>query len=262
MSRTRPVYPKKPMVRKRPYIKSRRPTLVQTRARQLARQMVNQRTGGYIGLEVKFYDQAATNQAPSNSATMTTGDIDPATDSLNCPPVGNNQSSRIGRKINMKSLTVKGIIKWRSHTTDQTPVFIPPVMIAIVLDTQNNSSTGLTTQNVFTNPGSSTSLCCNPLRNLEYTNRYRVLWKKVFQRTMPSAVQSGTPDTFPHSGIQVPFNIYLNLKDMPVLFNAESEDSTDIVDNCLHIVSFADNGTASGEVDVDIDYISRLRFVG
>lgn len=250
------------MVRKRPYSRAKRPTLVQTRARQLARQMVNQRTGGFVGMEVKFYDQAANNQSPSNSATMNTGEIDPATDSLNCPPVGNDQSSRIGRKINMKNLTVKGIIKWNSSASDTTPIFIPPVLIAIVLDTQNNSATSLSSQNVFTNPGGSTSLCCNPLRNLEYTSRYKVLWKKVFHGQMPSTAVAGAPNLYPHSGIQTPFSIFVNLKNMPVQFNAESENSGDITDNCLHIVAFSDHGANAGEVDVDIDYVSRLRFIG
>lgn len=262
MSRTRPVYPKRPMVRKRNF-RSKRPTLVQTRARQLARQMVNQRTAGFVGMEIKFWDLAASNQAPGNNGNMTGGAIDPATtDCLNSPDVGNNQNQRIGRKINMKNLTVKGMIKWNSSAADTTPISVPPVMIAIVLDTQNNSSTGLSSSQVFQNPGNLSDLVANPLRNLEYTSRYKVLWKRVYAPQMSTTSIAGTPNLYPHAGLRVPFNIFLNLKNMAVLFNTENGNSTDITDNAIHIVAFSDHGANTGEIDVDIDYHSRLRFVG
>lgn len=263
MSRTRPVYPRRPMVRKPYRIQSKRPTRVQTRTRQIARQMVNQRTGGYVGMELKFWDLSTSNAAPSNAGNMSGGTIDPAVqDCLNSPTVGNNQNQRIGRKITMKNLTVKGVIQWNWNKASGDPTTLPPVMIAIILDKQNNSAAALTSQEVFTNPGTLAALVCNPLRNLEYTSRYQVLWKKVYAGQVTSTEVVNVPGTYASAGVITPFSAYINLKNLQVLFNAENGNSTDITDNAIHIVAFSDHGTNSGEIDVDISYHSRLRFVG
>lgn len=256
MSRTRPIYAKRPMIRKK-FPAAKRRTTVQTRARQLAREMVNQRTGGFVGLELKFYDLADNGIAPGNNGNMSGGTIDNNTiDCLNAMAEGNNQSTRIGRKITMKNIQIRGTIKWASTKLLTDPNIYAPVYIAIVLDTQNNSGTGLVSQNVFTNPGLSTQCIANPLRNLEYTSRYRVLkWGRYTNKGDNSAVDAAT-DHFSSAGFELPFTLFCNLNNMQVLYNASTPNSTDITDNALHLVAFARGS------DVTISWNSRLRYVG
>lgn len=246
------------MIRKK-FPPPKRRTTVTTRARQIARQMVNQRTGGFVGIELKFLDLARNAVTPGNNANMTGGTIDNTTvDCLNAMQEGNNQSTRIGRRITMKNIQIRGLVVWNSLLAETVPAIFHPVYIAVVLDTQNNSKAGLSSEEVFTNPGLSLDLISNPLRNLEYSSRYKVLkWTRVTRQVTGFGVQeTPTPDTFPVAGCEVPFTMFINLNNLQVLYNANNGNSTDITDNALHLVAFCRGS------DATVSWCSRLRFVG
>lgn len=259
MSRTRPIYPsKRPIVRTK-FPPAKRQMTIQTRARRMARDMANQRTGGFLGVELKFFDLARNSCQPSDQGNMTGGEIDNTTvKCLNAMITGNSQSTRIGRKITMKSLQIHGVCVWRPANTLNAPTFFAPVYIAVVLDTQTNSATTISTANVFINPGNSNVTNCNPMRNLEYTSRYKVLaWKRLVRQQTTLCVQEApAPDVFSNAGVLVPFDMYINLKNIQVLYNAEAGTCTDITSNSLHLVAFSADGLQ------DIDWTSRLRYVG
>lgn len=208
-------------------------------------------------MELKFYDLARNAIAPGNNGNMSGGSIDATTiKCLNAMAEGNTQSGRIGRKITMKNVQVRGTIKWKSTEALTTPNIYAPVYVAIILDTQNNNKTDLESEDVFTNPGLSTQCITNPLRNLQYSTRYKVLKYQRFTNKSDNSVIDGTTDIYSSAGFELPFTLFADLNNLNVLYNATTPAITDIVDNALHLVAFAKGS------DVEISWNSRLRYVG
>lgn len=217
------------------------------------RQVANLRTGGFIGMELKFYDlyHAAT---LASSATMAGLEQDPGTElCLNGMASDTDPSTRDGRQITMKNIYISGHIYDNGGPaagTVQTQI----VYIALVLDTQTNRAQ-LNSEDVFVNPGGATS-CIAPLRNLEYSKRFRVL-DHVRLEVPVDLVWQGT--TTEHCYRRVPFKLAAKLDKVVNFVDPSTAASgvSAITDNSLHIIACATDNAVVG-----ISYNSRLRFVG
>jgi len=265
------------------------------RSKRTYKRPSNRRTGGFVGQEVKFLDlaRAADIAAPTvSTAAGTLGQIgnaaaDPTTvvgtgaaNCLNCPKIGNSISDRDGRQIWMRSIEVSGTVYCRNyHLRSATAVIPTYVIVALVLDTQCNAATNDMSQ-VFVTPGATISSAnqwnlltstANPMINLQYKTRYRVLKLKkiLLPPDLELPVVNDTPTGYMGMGSRQ-FTLSHRFKGKGLVTNYVGSTSngsvTDIADNALHVMCYsAWDGTAvagGSAIIAQLVYNSRLRFTG
>jgi len=219
----------------------------------------NYRTGGFLGHEVKYYDLNYSG-ALSSTAAMTGAEADPATIlCLNGVPQGDTMSTRDGQKMAMKSIFLTGTINVPDQAAGTTLNNDCTVFVALVLDTQTNGAQ-LNSEDVFTNTRSGTDgfLTTSPLRNMQYTERFKVLATRTLRFPQLSTVNNATANTIMISGCKVPFTLKANLKGLQTKFTNSATTGVvgTIVDNSLHVIAFANND----DYVASMIYQSRLRF--
>jgi len=229
------------------------------RARNLG--LKNARTGGLLEIETKFIDNyLTTTTLPVDNTTMASAEFDPVNFlCLNGVPQGDTMSSRDGSKIAMKSLQVSGAIELPAQTNQTTTDSIPFVYIAVVLDTQTNKAQ-LNSEDVFTNPSASgaTGLSARPLRNMSYTERFKVLKKKVIRIPQPSVSYDGT--NMEQMGMSIPFDFFIKLGGLQTKYDNGTTTGYcgTIIDNSLPLLAYASNQAGI----TNIAYKSRLPNLG
>ncbi len=139
--------------------------------------VLNRRTGGLTDQEVKFHDL---NLGPS-MFVPTNGVL--LFESVNNVPQGQGATQRLGRKLKLRYLTVKGSV--RIDTTFDIPGASLPrtgtrVRLLVVLEKQNNSTvpTILRLSEILQDIGGFPSI--NSFYNLENQKRYRILADKIY----------------------------------------------------------------------------------
>ncbi len=226
------------------------------RRRRRRRKTRNPRSGGFLGTELKFYDQKLLATALTSPTDGSGGEHDPsATVLLNTVTQGDGESQRDGRAMVMKSIFVTGVITAAVNIDETINKQQCNVVVYLVLDTQTNGAT-ISSEQVFVNPGANALLATSPLRNLQFTQRFRILDKVHIVLPPQPSQYDGT--NLEMGGIMFPFKLSANLNNMKVLFSNTTETVANITDNSLHIIAFAN------DLDVvpKIAYNSRLRFVG
>jgi len=133
---------------------------------------VNQRVGGVIDLEKKYFDTFRANILPT---TFAGGKFSPNTlNTLFCPTQGTGPSNRIGNKTLVHSIHIK--LEFRGEIGAIASVsgrLSPSVYYALVLDTQCNGVEAATSD--IWEPQSDPSLSLLPFRKIENSKRFRVL---------------------------------------------------------------------------------------
>lgn len=220
------------------------------------RRRQNLRTGGFTGIEKKFYDVALVQTALTSPTDATGGEVNPSGSvGLNTVAQGDGESNRDGRKMFMQSIHLNGVIEQPAQTNQTAADTSPDVFIALVLDTQANSAFA-NSEDVYKNQAGNAALAASPYRNLEYVSRFRVLaWKRMRLR-QPTVVYDGT--NVEQGGTKTPFSFNVNLKGMPVTFKGTTADIANITDNALNLIAYT-NDTSTAPT---ISYNSRLRFTG
>lgn len=191
--------------------------------------------------------------APTDSSGA---EFDPASTALclNAINQGDSYTDRDGRKIVMKSVHVTGVIT-SAKQADQTAMDDPAyIYIALVLDTQTNGAQ-LNSEDVFSNPSGSATLCASPIRNMNRIDRYRVLKSVKLKLERPPTQWDGT--NIEQGGLIEPFEIYKKLN-VPVTYSSNGNGIADIVDNSLHIIAY----TSNTDLVPQIQYNSRVVFTG
>ncbi len=218
-------------------------------------QGVGPRTGGFTGIERKFYDTslvAASLTAPTDS---TGGEHDQsATICLNTVIQGDGESNRDGRKCTFQSCFVKGLITCAAQANITAGLGATKVYIALVLDTQTNGAQ-LNSEDVFKNDSASGSMAASPMRNMQFTQRFRILDTAELIMADPNISYDGT--NIEMNGIMQAFQLSTNLT-FSSTYSATTETIANITDNSLHIIAFCN---ALGLVP-KISYNARVRFVG
>lgn len=243
----------------------RRQNLLQRRRAGRMRR-ANRITAGYLGIELKYFD---TYKAPANlSATFTSGLFDPdnpsvggsACDCMSAPAQGDGPTNRDGKKIKIKSVYIKGLVYNQSSTAQAAPDGQDMAYIALVLDRQTNGASAASNL-VFSNPTGSSLNNINPLRNLEYADRFRILKDMVIDMTPPTLTAYGA-NTYSSTGKLKHFEWFVPL-DLDVLFvntNPTKALVSEVVNNSLHFYAFSTSATGSDVIACT--YQARIRFVG
>jgi len=237
--------------------RKRRATVGRGRALQAAlTKALNERTAGFLGMEMKFYDTSLVASALTAPADSSGGEHDPSgVITLNTVTQGDGESQRDGRKIIMKSIMLKGHIDVPAQADVTATDDGCKIMIALVLDTQTNGAT-ISSENVFSNPSANSANAPNVFNNLQYSKRFRILKRLDLVLNPPPLSYDGT--NIEMQGMKRAFKIYKTLNDIVVNYTANTENVANIVDNSLHVIAFCN------EINMapTINYNARLRFVG
>lgn len=248
-----------------PY-KKRYSTKVTPRASAAAMEIVqrarmrkrNIRTAGYLGIEKKFLDVYASDITVPAPTDCAGGEMQPeggCTDCLSAPAQGDGEQQRDGRKITIKSIFVNVTVRSVVSPDQADMKTAPLVFVALVQDTQANGST-IVSEQVFTNPNDTAEVNTYPLRNLQYSARFRVVDHKTVNLGPATAFNDAAATG---SVIGQAQSVSLGWQgDIPVTFTGTTANISAVTDNAFHLIAFATN-TNFAPV---LSYNSRMRFVG
>ena len=153
---------------------------------------LNTRTGGFLGIEKKFVDYSVVGSTVAMNSGWASCEYDPATVNQLCGVAqGDGESQRDGKNYIIKDLMISGTFEWYPEANQTAGEIQPQVFWAIVLDTQTNA-TQLNSEDVYNNPGADGSTNCHPLRDLQYSSRFKVLKKGFGLLPVPSISFDGT----------------------------------------------------------------------
>lgn len=216
----------------------------------------NKRTGGYMGKELKFFDNFLAEAAIAGTVSdMTDGEADPTTEGcLFSPSIGSAVQNRDGRKVFMKSVFVTGNIRVPPQDAQTQMDSGLIVFLALVLDKQTNNAQ-LDSESVYINPNNQSPSVANPLRNLLNSARFRVLDTVRIDSLQNLNAGVEAADTIDIQGKMANFVLKAQL-DITTLFNSGVGTVADIVDNSLHVLAYATHALPAAT----IAYNCRTRF--
>ncbi len=207
----------------------------------------NYRSGGFDNLEQKFVDYSYGQTA---IATANAGaEADPVTAlSLNAVAQGTTQNQRVGKRIKMKSIMVRGTVMLVSQANLTVLPNGYTAVVALVMDKQTNGAQ-LNSEDVY----AAATHVEHAFRDLEHSHRFKVLKRQVFQMNCPNVSYDGT--NMELGGNNIGFEWYVELNNIQTYFDTIGATIADIVDKSLHVVAFASDGNGQ------LKYESRLRYV-
>ena len=221
---------------------------------------LNKRLGGFEGLELKFADFAIDALPVSTAAGLTGGELAPTiAGCFNAVPRGDGPNQRLGRFFRMRSLQFSLLVR---HGPINSLSGIPPsdavVFIAVVLDKQTNGAQ-LSSEDVYINPNGGVLTNGCPLRNLEHTDRFRVLATRTCKLNVSGnlgyAYDTVAADILHNLGaIEKKVTINLRLKNKKVLMTDTTGVIANIQDNSVHLIAF------TNVTNVTISANARMRF--
>ncbi len=205
----------------------------------------------YYGNELKFKDSEI--EFTAVSAAFSGGEMDPATaNCLNGINTGDDPSQRDGRKYVIKGVNVVGRMHRPALLAQTLSQQALGPWVALVLDTQTNKAQ-LNSEEVYT--GETVN---NPLRNLLFSSRYKVLGYKHFDFDGAPGDWNGTTQGVAAQGQSFRFDLK-NLE-IPVTCVDNGATVASIMDNSLHIIAGVETQTATNFAQ--LEYNARVRFVG
>jgi len=218
------------------------------------------------GIETKYYDASISAVAiPAPPASSTWSGLDTVNPTtllcLNSMSQGTGPSNREGRMITMQSLQISGIVNIPAQADQTAADTIPVIKIWIVLDKQTNggdATTGITSENVYTNPTATIIGGLAPLRNMLFSKRYKVLKEILVEpKTLPMV---NDLTNIEQEGVATSFDCFINLKGRKVEYKSDAAPSTvaDIVNNGLFVMAATSNAATAPT----LTYNSRLRYRG
>lgn len=245
-----------------------------TRARGYSGQVTYRKAGrgGAIGAaEAKYVDghRALTTIADvsAHDATWAGTELNAqyggANSAYGCMPVpgmGDNYSSRDGRKIYVSKTVIRGHITWNGITAMTQAGTVGPVRLIAIKD-KRVSGTELSGENVIS-PGASSN--ANPEVSSEsalmlFTNpdgwgRYQILKDRLFYPPTPSNWFDGTDGN--QEAVSIPFKMTLPCNEY-MQFKDSSQTIASLANISLNLI-----GARSGATPVSIDYVARTYFKG
>jgi len=191
------------------------------------------RTEGNFGyIEKKWFDKIQSNVAMTAAGFVYT---------LNCDLAqGTSQSTRIGAKINIVSVHLRGAVRWDNHAVDNGSM----ARLILMIDTQANGDVPAPTQVLSNNP-----ISVYDFNNLTNTPRFRVL--KDWYLTAPLGVWNGATLIFPRTKIK--FNKKVEI---PVMYSSNTGAIAEVRTNNLILLQYT-NGADLAHIDL----LSRIRYV-
>lgn len=198
-------------------------------------QTVPRTRGVYARGEMKYYDNSR-NAAIAAGTDWTASELDPSTElSLFNPASGPAINQRIGQKVMVRKIAIKGTIVTGAQV-DQTDADIyPHIRFALVQDTQTNGAQ-MQGEEVFASHQANAYTVMGAFQNINNFGRFKVLKEKIVRVPMIPAIYDGT--NIEQAGCTIPFKMtYTFKKPVWVKFNSTNGGTiADIVDNSFHLI--------------------------
>lgn len=217
-----------------------------------ARRRLNFRQAGFVGIERKFADFEAQDDAFATSwAPMEDGTIK----SISAVAVGNTESTRVGRVYHITSLHLRGSVETGGQEADTAPINDVMCRFVLVWDTQTNAAQ-LTATDVMDAGQSEDHFA---FRNLQNTKRFRILMDKVITVRMDNQTNEGAVNSFASGQRQVHWKFNRTFKKpIKVICSGTSAVIGSITDNSIHMIGICSTTSASPK----LNYQARIRFTG
>lgn len=213
----------------------------------------NRRTGGFMGIELKFQDTGVASQTVAT--TVPGSESDPPTFlSLNSLAQGDGENERDGRLAKLHSLSVKGLIIFNGSLDATNPETLGFVRVYLVRDSQTNGAQ-LNAEDVFDDPASA-EMDQDPMMNLENASRFKVIRKATIMKHYPAVVWDSNANNTNSGASKVPFSLYAKVADQ-VHFKNTTGVIANVSDVSYHIICIG-----SANLSASITYTSRVRFYG
>lgn len=189
-------------------------------------------------IESKYFDSFVSVTAVPESTDWTATEVDPAANSLFTPVEGSDIDTRVGRKVTVYKMSIRGVIV-PAALTDQADILeVPAVRLILFQDMQTNGAQAQGEQ-VMAAPGAATAvLTFSTFQNTANFGRFRVLRDKFFPMGIVTAGTDGA-NTTSQCLQSIPFHFTVRFRGgMPVRFNGTNGGTVaDIVDNSFHLLA-------------------------
>ncbi|AGS36184.1 hypothetical protein [Circoviridae 3 LDMD-2013] len=214
----------------------------------------NLRIGGWLNRELKFKD---VQRNVSISTTIAGSEIDPdgGVNCLNAISQGDGEEQRDGRGYKITSVHLRGYVLFAGQsgagaTSDH-------MRIILLQDTQTNG-TQFNAEDVIDNSSGVNELQTVAFRNLENTNRFKILKDIVVHKpTTGLAGNQANPGDVESNSATMPIQMDVNFKyPVNVLCTGTGGTVSNLTDNSFHLMAISVNSGNS------FRYICRTRFVG
>lgn len=197
--------------------------------------------------ERKYFDSLRSSVAIAASTNWTGTEVDPTTlDTLFAPVQGSGIKNRIGRKVAVHKITIKGVLNFPVETAQTVVANALTTRLLLVMDKQSNGSQ-MQGEEVMQAPATATSaLVIGSFQSLANFGRFRVLKDKVFLTGPGNSANNASATTVSNELETKYFKFKVAFrKPIIVHFNnsnggAGDGDIGDIVDNSFHLLATTD----------------------
>lgn len=199
-------------------------------------QFVSRTMGVQAVTEKKYFDSYDSADALVAANDWTGTEIDPAGNTLFYPAEGAAINQRIGRKVSVTKLKIRGHIYCAKNNAANG---LAPTLCRMILyqDMQTNAAQAQGEQ-LMASPGAATALqCVTTYQNLANVGRFRVLKDKMITIQNPALSYDGAAEDA--NGLIKPFKFNITFrKPVVVRFNATNGGTVaDIIDNSFHLIA-------------------------
>lgn len=191
------------------------------------------------------------------TTTINLGSAAVATPGCLCAPtVGAALNQRVGRKISISKIKVRGTVVVGTQTPANGGETASKVRLLLVQDMQSNAG-AMTSAQLLRDAGVATTTI-NSFQNPDNFGRFRVLKDINFVLQDPNAYTDAVPAAA-MNGIKRNFKMNVTFKQpVKVQFNATNGGTiADIVDNSFHIIA----GTDAGALTPQLSYYARVAYL-
>lgn len=202
-----------------------------------ARRYVPRTMGPFSVSESKYFDSTRAAVAIPEVSAWTGTELDPSTiNTLVCPQEGSDIDNRVGRKIQVYKLAIRGVME---HTAlqDQTDIITnPAIRLILYMDEQTNGVQAQGEDLMEATTGSPQGVFTG-FQNKANFGRFRVLRDKIFYPRDVSSMTDGA-NTSSQNAVAIPFKMTVKFrKPVVIKFNATNGGTVgDIVDNSFHLI--------------------------
>lgn len=220
-------------------------------------QFVPRTMGALAQTEMKYWDTFLTGTAISEAVSWAGAEIDPATYlSLFNPSEGADINGRIGRKVQVMRIAIRGLIHTNALQDQVDSVANPATRVILYMDQQTNGAQAQAETLMQTNEAAVNNVFCG-FQNTANFGRFRVL-RDITIRGRDSSPMTDGASTGSITAGDIPFKINYRFKQpVTVKFNATNGGTiADIVDNSFHLVA---QKSGTGFVTL-INYSARVYY--
>lgn len=225
--------------------KRARPYETQAMCIEPTMQFVRRTMGPRAATERKYFDSFLNDQALVANNTWAGSELDPAAVlCLFAPSEGSDLDNRIGRKVTVKSIKIRGALQCITQSAQSAADYANCVRLILFIDQQTNA-VQCQAEELMQDPGAANALLCGQtFQNTANFGRFKVLRDKTYVLDKPpitAATDAG--NTIVQAGLIRPFKLsYKFTKPFNVRFNGTNGGTVaDIIDNSFHLAGRVNN---------------------